>query len=194
MEAAIRWSPLSTPDRGRFLLADVAGNALTLYEVQSLNTHGIQYKPLARREKVNNFTAFDWSRTDDSFVALGLSSGNAELYKFDDTSTSDPVAIYNIKTQRKCNTIAFNTQNLLAVGLDRVRHDNCLTVYDIEANDAYSRLCVSEAVTSVRFFPSHPQHMLAAVSRQTIRLYDLRGRISLCSVDKISVVEVWLKV
>jgi WD40 repeat protein len=176
MEAAIRWSPLSTPDRARFLLADVAGNALTIYQVQSLNRHGIQYNPVARRDKVNNFTAFDWSRTDDSLVALGLSSGNAELHRFDDTASSDPVARFNIKTQRRCNTIAFNTQNLLAVGLDRVRHDNCLTVYDMVSSDAYSRLCVSEAVTSLRFFSSHPQHMLAAVSRQTIRLYDLRGR------------------
>ncbi|KAG9522118.1 WD40 repeat-like protein, partial [Aureobasidium melanogenum] len=174
MEAAIRWSPRSTPDEARFLLADVAGNALTLYQTQSLNRHGIQYKPIARREKVNNFTAFDWSRTDDSLVALGLSSGNAELYRFDDSASSDPVALFNIKTQRRCNTIAFNTQNLLAVGLDRVRHDNCLTVYDIQSNEAYSRLCVSEAVTSLRFFPNHPQQMLAAVSRQTIRLYDLR--------------------
>ncbi|KAH0367643.1 WD40 repeat-like protein, partial [Aureobasidium melanogenum] len=174
MEAAIRWSPLSTPDEARFLLADVAGNALTLYQTQSLNRNGIQYKPIARREKVNNFTAFDWSRTDDSLVALGLSSGNAELYRFDDSASSDPVALFNIKTQRRCNTIAFNTQNLLAVGLDRVRHDNCLTVYDIQSNEAYSRLCVSEAVTSLRFFPNHPQQMLAAVSRQTIRLYDLR--------------------
>ncbi|KAI5254357.1 WD40 repeat-like protein [Aureobasidium subglaciale] len=174
MEAAIRWSPLSTPDQARFLLADVAGNALTLYETRFLNRQGIQYKPIARREKVNNFTAFDWSRTDDSLVALGLSSGNAELYRFDDSASSDPVALFNIKTQRRCNTIAFNTQNLLAVGLDRVRHDNCLTVYDIESNEAYSRLCVSEAVTSIRFFPHHPQQMLAAVSRQTIRLYDLR--------------------
>lgn len=181
MEAAIRWSPLSTPDRVRFLLADVAGNALTLYEAGSLNRHGIQYKPIARREKVNNFTAFDWSKTDDSLVALGLSSGNAELYRFDGSDSSDPVALFNIKTQRRCNTIAFNTQNLLAVGLDRVRHDNCLTVYDIESNDAYSRLCVSEAVTSLRFFPNHPQQMLAAVSRQTIRLYDLRGRLKYSS-------------
>ncbi|KEQ64757.1 WD40 repeat-like protein [Aureobasidium melanogenum CBS 110374] len=174
MEAAIRWSPLSTPDEARFLLADVAGNALTLYQTQSLKRHGVQYKPIARREKVNNFTAFDWSRTDDSLVALGLSSGNAELYRFDDSASSDPVALFNIKTQRRCNTIAFNTQNLLAVGLDRVRHDNCLTVYDIQSKEAYSRLCVSEAVTSLRFFPNHPQQMLAAVSRQTIRLYDLR--------------------
>lgn len=177
MEAAIRWSPLSTPDDSRFLLADVAGNALTLYQSQSLNRNDFQYKPVARREKVNNFTAFDWSRTDDSLVALGLSSGNAELHRFDHSASSDPVALFNIKTQRRCNTIAFNTQNLLAVGLDRVRHDNCLTVYDIESNEAYSRLCVSEAVTSLRFFPNHPQQMLAAVSRQTIRLYDLRGKL-----------------
>ncbi|GAB7353095.1 hypothetical protein MBLNU459_g3638t1 [Dothideomycetes sp. NU459] len=175
MEAAIRWSPLSTDDQKRFLLVDVAGNALTLYGAARLKQHDFQYSPIARRDRVPNFTAFDWSKSDDSLVALGLSSGNASLVRID-SGTSQYVALqsFPIKTQRKCNTIAFNTQNLLATGLDRVRHDHCLTVYDINDAETHSRLCVSEAVTSIRFFPSQPQELLAAVSRQTIRLYDLR--------------------
>lgn len=176
MEAAIRWSPLSTDDHKRFLLVDVAGNSLTLHGVDSLKKGDFQYTPIARRDKVPNFTAFDWSKSDDSLVALGLSSGDASLVRIDSGSSQyTALQSFPIKTQRKCNTIAFNSENLLATGLDRVRHDHCLTVYDVNDAEIYSRLCVSEAVTSIRFFPSQPQELLAAVSRQTIRLYDLRG-------------------
>ena len=176
MEAAVRWSPLSTHDRSRFLLADVAGNALTLYQVESQKKCQIQYKQVAHREKVPNFTAFDWSRSDDTLVALGLSSGEASLIKIEpDRAPAEPLRSFTIKTQRKCNTITFGSNNLLAIGLDRVRHDHCLNVYDLNTNEAHSKLCVSEAVTSVRFFPTQPHELLAAVSRTTIRLYDLRG-------------------
>jgi len=176
METALRWSPLSSPDKGRFLLADAAGNSLTLYQVDSGKKRLLKYSPVARRKDVPNFTAFDWSKSDDSLVALGLSSGEASLIKFDPHRPQrDPLRNFTIKTQRKCNTITFNSDNLLAVGLDRVRHDHCLTVYDVNASDPHSRLCISEAVTSLRFFPTHPNHLLAAVSRTTIRLYDLRS-------------------
>lgn len=182
MEAAVRWSPLSTDDYKRFLLVDVAGNSLTLYQVDQLKKHNVQYRPVAHREKVPNFTAFDLSRSDDTLVALGLSSGEASVVKIESgRPQTDPLCNFTIKTQRKCNTIAFSPNNLLAVGLDRVRHDNCLTVYDINAKDPakdpISRLCVSEAVTSVRFFPTQPHELLAAVARTTIRLYDLRGKL-----------------
>lgn len=176
MEAAIRWSPLSTHDSKRFLLADVAGNSLTLCQVESLGKSNLQYKPVAHRDKVPDFTAFDWSRSDDTLVALGLSSGEASLVKIEPGQPqTDPVRKFTIKTQRKCNTITFSPDNLLAVGLDRVRHDHCLAVYDLNVKEPHSKLCVSEAVTSVRFFPTRPNELLAAVNRNTIRLYDLRG-------------------
>lgn len=179
MEAAVRWSPLSTDDYKRFLLVDVAGNSLTLYRADSLNKAHVQYHPVAHREKVPNFTAFDWSRTDDSLVALGLSSGEASLVKIEPgRPQTEPLRNFSIKTQRKCNTITFSADNLLAVGLDRVRHDHCLTVYDINAKEPQSKLCVSEAVTSVRFFPHQRHELLAAVNRMTIRLYDLRESAS----------------
>lgn len=177
MEAAIRWSPLSTDQNRRFLLADVAGNSLTLYQANSLTKHHVSYKKVAHRDKVANFSAFDWSRTDDSLIALGLSSGEALLLKIEPGRPPvDPLRNFPIKTQRKCNTITFNSENLLAIGLDRVRHDHCLNVYDPNSKEPHSKLCVSEAVTSVRFFPTHPRELLAAVSRTTIRLYDLRGK------------------
>lgn len=179
MEAAVRWSPLSTDDSRRFLLTDVAGNTLTLYQVDSLGKGPIEYTPVAHRDKVPNFTAFDWSRADDTLVALGLSSGEATVVKIEaGQPQSDPLRKFTIKTQRKCNTITFSPENLLAVGLDRVRHDHCLTIYDINKKEPHTKLCVSEAVTSVKFFPNRPNELLAAVNRNTIRLYDLRDSAS----------------
>lgn len=176
MEAAVRWSPRSTEDYKRFLLVDVAGNSLTLYRVDALNKQNIQYSPVAHRDKVPNFTAFDWAKTDDSLVALGLSSGEASLIKIEaGVPQAEPLRNFTIKTQRKCNTITFSSNNLLAIGLDKVRHDNCLTIYDINAKDPVSKLCVAELVSSVRFFPTHPHELLAGVAKATIRLYDLRG-------------------
>lgn len=184
MEAAIRWSPLPAHDQKRFLLVDVAGNSLTLHQVESRKKNDFRYTPIARRDKVPNFTAFDWSKSDDTLVTLGLSSGDAALVRIDSgNSQYTALRTFSIKTQRKCNTIAFNSQNQLATGLDRVRHDHCLTVYDVESGETQNRLCVSEAVTSIRFFRSQPEELLAAVSRQTIRLYDLRGMSSiLCAL------------
>ncbi|KAL1297098.1 hypothetical protein AAFC00_004681 [Neodothiora populina] len=178
MEAAIRWSPLSTDDSSRFLLADVAGNALTLCQIDALKKGQLRYTPLAHRDRLPNFTAFDWSKTDDSLVALGLSSGEASVLKiYPEQPNAESARKFEIKTQRKCNTITFSSDNWLAVGLDRVRNDHCLAVYDLNNKDRtepLSKLCLSEAVTSVRFFPSHPLELLAAVNRSTIRLYDLR--------------------
>lgn len=175
MEAAVRWSPLSNHGYQRFLLADVTGNSLTLFRADSLTAHNLHYTPIAQRTNLQNFTAFDWSRTDPSLVALAFSTGEASVVSIDpEHAQDDALHNFTIKTQRKCNTITFSPNNLLAIGLDRVRHDHCLTVYDLNAKEPHTKLCVSEAVTSVKFFPTHPLELLAAVSRQTIRLYDLR--------------------
>lgn len=170
MEAAIRWSQ----ETSSYLLVDVAGNNIAVHECGS--TKPIRSNVVARYDRVPNFTAFDWSRSDRSLIALGLSSGDASLVKVKpETKTIEPQVIFPIKTQRKCNSITFNPENLLAVGLDRVRNDHCLNVYDVHGSkEPHSRLCTGEAVSSVRFFPQHPQELVAAVARSTLRLYDLR--------------------
>lgn len=176
MEAAIRWARGPTPDTDHFLLVDVAGNCITLNEAQKNGSHTVQSKVVARYDKVPNFTAFDWSKADSSLVALGLSSGDASLVRISSGMRDiEPLRVFPIKTQRKCNSITFNLEGLVATGLDRVRNDHCLTVYDVnEGKEPRSRLCTGEAVSSVRFFPNQPQELVAAVARTTIRLYDLR--------------------
>lgn len=176
MEAAIRWSAGTGDESSKYLLVDVAGNKITLNEARSLSKGQLQSKTIAQYDKVPDFSAFDWSKFDDSLIALGLSSGEASLVKIEQGHrNTHQLRLFPIKTQRKCNSITFNLVNLLAVGLDRVRNDHSLTVYDVESGkEPHSRLCTGEAVTSVRFFPNAPHEIVAAVARSTLRLYDLR--------------------
>ncbi|OMP86956.1 WD repeat-containing protein [Diplodia seriata] len=181
MEAAIRWSPHAHQQSPHFIIVDVAGNRLRLCEVDNVDKNTVRWKQLAARDKLPNFTAFDWSRTHEHFVAIGSASGEASLLEIDaGRPNSDFTHSFPIKHQRKCNSIAFSTSNLLATGLDRVRNDFCMNIYDLNVGsytaqqEPYKKLASSEAITSIKFFPGHPQTLVAGVSRQCIRIYDLR--------------------
>ncbi|KAK3701482.1 hypothetical protein LTR37_015456 [Vermiconidia calcicola] len=187
MEAAVRWSPHSTGDRKRFLIVDVADPSLTLNEVDSLSKKDISYHPVSRSGRVNNFGAFDWSRTNETIIALGLVSGSANLIRLrQDGQPADTLTQFRIKQQRKCNSIAFSTEDWLAVAVDKTRSDICLFIYDAKREHGSSnspsepvrRLCAAEVVSSVKFFPSQPMEIVASTQRQFIRLYDLRDGYS----------------
>ncbi|KAH7047338.1 hypothetical protein B0J12DRAFT_118617 [Macrophomina phaseolina] len=181
MEAAIRWSPHSHQQSPHFIVVDVAGNRLRLCEIEHVDKTAVRWRQLAARDKLPNFTAFDWSKTHEHFVAIGSASGEASLLEIDaGRPNSDFTHSFPIKHQRKCNSIAFSSSNLLATGLDRVRNDFCMNIYDLNVGsftsqqEPYKKLASSEAITSIKFFPGHPQTLVAGVSRQCIRIYDLR--------------------
>lgn len=191
MEVALRWwCGHSFDDRKRFLVVDVANPSLTLNEVDSfpkLREKQLSYHTIARCSKLPSFTAFDWSKTNESIVALGLGNGNANLVKFGQANDAKPnsevVAAFKIKQQRKCNSVAFNTQDWLALAVDKTRSDVCLFVFDTnrtgEASaDPVRKLCAAELVSSVRFFPGRPQEIVAGVQRAFVRIYDLRDGFS----------------
>ncbi|KAK8221388.1 WD40-repeat-containing domain protein [Phyllosticta capitalensis] len=194
MEAAIRWSPHATQDSPQFVIVDVAGNRLRLCHLDSIDPDGhVNWTQVAQRDKLPNFTAFDWSKTDSRRVAIGSASGEASVIDIDagrpDSNYNFLVCSFPIKHQRKCNSIAFSSSNLLATGLDRVRNDFCMNIYDLNApgtsgnQDPYKKLASSEAITSIKFFPTHPQTLVAGVSRQCIRLYDLRDSSPISSAQ-----------
>lgn len=185
MEAAIRWSPHSAQHDPRFLIIDVASNRLRLCRIDSFDKNRANYSQLCVRDKLPNYTAFDWSKKDSSLVGIGSASGEAVLVQLDpDKSDSDFLHAFPIKHQRKCNTIAFSTKNLLATGLDRVRNDVCLNIYDLNdsrftsKDEPFKKLASSEAISSIKFFSGQPDTLVAGVSRQYVRIYDLRGGFS----------------
>lgn len=75
----------------------------------------------------------------DDLVALGLSSGKVELMRLEGTKSarsqawSKPMVSLSVKNSRACNALAFCAvdPNYLAVGMDKVRGDFSLVVWDI---------------------------------------------------------------
>lgn len=124
-------------------------------------------------------------------MAVGTSSGVVNLLRVDDDSNA--YMELNLRVNRLCHAVAFNTGSLLAVGLERVRNDQCLHIWDvsraspIDANipgfamdnssilEPVHRLEPSVAVSSVKFFEDSPQTLAAGIKNQGIRIYDLRG-------------------
>lgn len=182
MDAAIRWSPHATQHNPRFLIIDVAGNRLRLCQIEKWDKRKVQYKQLCLRDKLPNYTAFDWSKRDEDVVAIGSASGEAIMVRLDpNRPQTEYMYTFPIRHQRKCNSIAFSTTNFVATGLDRVRNDVCLNIYDLNHPDLgpntepYRKLASSEAISSIKFFSGQPNTLVAGVSRQYIRIYDLRG-------------------
>lgn len=182
MEAAVRWSPHSTSGRERFLLVDVIDQSLTLNHVHTRSRTHVDYTTVAKYGRLPNFSAFDWHKSDESIVALGLVSGSACLVRLREDGHPSETTFFRLKQQRKCNSVALSTRDLLAVALDKTRSDNCLNIFD--ANGDYQgnqepvrKLCPAEVVSSVRFFPGQPQELVVAAQRAYIRLYDLRGAL-----------------
>ncbi|KAK2776308.1 hypothetical protein FQN52_003499 [Onygenales sp. PD_12] len=188
METAIRWSPTSNADEQRFLYVDVAGRSFKLCRVTSGDSLGLNYDVISSHSRVPAFRAFDWSPVDESLVAIGQSSGEAAILRMDDES-QNPV-VFPIRNQRYCNAVAFSTQGLLAAGLDKVRNDFCLNIWDVErrlsvtsnrgfgsdrqAVEPLRKLASSEPITSIKFFKDQPDTLVTGVKGQFVRIYDLR--------------------
>jgi hypothetical protein len=190
MEAAIRWSPHSTHHNPRFLIIDVAVNRLRLCQVNRVEkNNSVKYSQLCVRDKLPNYTAFDWSKNYEHIVAIGSASGEATIVQLDaDKPQVEFIHSFPIKHQRKCNSIAFSSKNFLATGLDRVRNDVCLNIYDLNtpnltsSSEPYKKLASSEAISSIKFFNNQPDTLVAGVARQCIRIYDLRGMVHIMHI------------
>ena len=186
METAIRWSPSSTTSDQRFLIADVNGRAFKHCKVENYHGKNFQYEIIATHRAVPAFRAFDWSPQDEAIVAVGQWSGEATVLRIDDQSQSLSLPI---KHQRLCNAVTFSRTGLLATGLERVRNDFCLNVWDINqrpltksstpstsrlAVDPVRKLASSEAITSIKFFPSQPDVLVCGIKGAAVRIYDTR--------------------
>ncbi|KAL9638902.1 MAG: hypothetical protein Q9204_001318 [Flavoplaca sp. TL-2023a] len=191
METAIRWSPSSDIQEQRFLLIDVTGRSFSHCLVKSYDGKDLTYETLCAQRRAPPFRAFDWSPHDESIVAVGDTSGSATVISLDDLQLS-PTTL-SVRQQRPCNAVAFSRTGLLATGLERVRNDFCLNIWDISRRplentsttsslgksslEPTRKLASSEAITSIRFFLGQPNTFAAGVKGACIRLYDLRDNV-----------------
>ncbi|KAL4906606.1 hypothetical protein BDW74DRAFT_135640 [Aspergillus multicolor] len=184
MDRAIRWSPSSTPAEQRFLSVDVTGKVFRLCKVTSFSGETLSHSILSTHTRVPAFRAFDWSPVDESLVAVGQSSGDATILRMREGDDSQESFSFPVRHQRYCNAIAFSTHGLLAAGLDRVRNDFCLNVWDVNQRlamrgakghvEPLRKLASSEPITSVKFFRDQPDTLVTGVKGQFVRIYDLR--------------------
>ncbi|RWA12157.1 hypothetical protein EKO27_g2955 [Xylaria grammica] len=134
---------------------------------------------------------YDWSPGYPGLVAIGTASGTINILNVNDSTNH--YLEQRLKFTRFCQAIAFNTSTLLAVGLERVRNDQCLQIWDISRltdikpnnaswpsldgsilGDAVHRYEPATTVSSTKFFEDSPQTLVVGIKNQGIRIYDLR--------------------
>ncbi|EPS30286.1 hypothetical protein PDE_05237 [Penicillium oxalicum 114-2] len=185
MESAIRWSPNSNDLEQRFLSVDVSGRAFRLCKVTGNVTPNkpIQHEVINTLDDIPTFRAFDWSSSNESLIAVGQSSGGATILRLD-ASVKEAVS-FPVRNQRYCNAVALSTHGLVASGLDRIRNDFCLNIWDVNQRlgpaggskgfpEPLRKLASSEPITSIKFFRDQPDTLVAGVKGQFLRIYDLR--------------------
>ncbi|KAL9603269.1 MAG: hypothetical protein Q9219_001290 [cf. Caloplaca sp. 3 TL-2023] len=197
METAIRWSPSSTINEQRFLLVDVPGRSFRHCIVEKYDGKDLSYRTLSVNRNVPVFRAFDWSPHNESIAAVGEWSGSATVLMLDHEQPS-PLSL-PIKSQRPVNAVTFAKTGLLAVGLERVRNDFSLNLWDVDHRlpvntatiaspgkstfDPVRKLASSEGITSIKFFHAQPDTLVAGVKGACIRLYDLREHVGTPSIQ-----------
>ena len=187
METAIRWSGSSALPEQRFLLVDVNGRSFQRCKIINYDGTKLQHEVLSTYSKVPAFRAFDWAPHDENLAAVGQWSGEVTILRIDGSvaNTSLPA-----KHQRLCNTVAFSRTGLLAAGLERVRNDFSLNIWDINQRlpavlspggrpsrgyvEPYRKFASSEAISSIKFYSSQPEVLVAGIKGRGIRIYDLR--------------------
>jgi WD repeat-containing protein mio len=189
-EGIIRWSP--SPTRDEFMTISLSYRVVQLYAATGHAKRGqFDYQKLSKHNEFSHLNTYDWSPVTRGLVAIGTSHGDVQLLRVDDDSNAS--ITLPLKLQRSCQTVAFNTTGLLAVGLDRVRNDSCLQIWDVNQRlvdwdpkksgwsvpnlipEPKKKLEASVSVTSVRFFEDQPQTLVAGIKNQSVRIHDLRG-------------------
>ncbi|KAK6707384.1 hypothetical protein SNK04_008372 [Fusarium graminearum] len=207
----VKWS--SNPSHDNFIHINLQHRVVQVYEPTGHARAGrFDYQKLSRHDDFPPLTTYDWSPTNPGLLAVGTGSGIVNLLKIDDGSNA--YVELGLKMSRTCQAVAFNTTGLLAVGLDRVRMDQCLHIWDvsrlssIDKNtkgfpsdasniaDPKTRLEPSVSVSSIKFFEDSPQTLVVGIKAQGLRIHDLRGKhrnepVILCKLTLIFLARSW---
>ena len=187
MQTAVRWSESSTLSEQRFLVVDVNGRSFKRCKISNYDGTRLQHQALSTYSKVPPFRAFDWAPHDERLAAVGQWSGEVTVLRIDDSTANIPLPA---KNQRLCNTVAISRTALLAAGLERVRNDFSLNIWDVNQRlpavtspggrsskgfvEPYRKFASSEAIASIKFYAAQPEVLVAGSKGRGVRIYDLR--------------------
>ncbi|KAK6210413.1 WD repeat domain-containing protein [Colletotrichum tabaci] len=185
----IKWSQI--PGHDSFIHINLQHRVVQVYEPNGLAQRSrFDYKRLSKHDDFPTLTTYDWSPTVPGLLAVGTQTGVVNLLRMDDNSNA--YIELNLKMTRTCQAVAFSTEGLLAVGLDRVRMDQCLHIWDVNRlstmnktakgfpkdlhafTDPAYRLEPSVSVSSVKFFEDSPKTLVVGIKAQGLRIHDLR--------------------
>lgn len=186
----VKWS--ANPSYDSFIHINLQHRVVQVYEPTGHARSGcFNYKKLNRHDDFPLLTTYDWSPINPGLLAVGTGTGVVNLLRIDDGSNA--FTELGLKMSRTCQAVTFNTTGLLAVGLDRVRMDQCLHIWDVNRlssldkhskgfrldagsiTDPAFRLEPSVSVSSIKFFEDSPQTLVVGIKAQGLRLHDLRG-------------------
>lgn len=186
----VKWSSHTTVDS--FIHINLQHRVVQLYEPTGHACRGrFDYTKLSRHEDFPPLTTYEWSQANPDLLAVGTGSGIVNLLRIDDGSNA--YLELGLKMARTCQAVSFNSTGLLAVGLDRVRADSSLHVWDLSTLSSLDksttglpknaagtaepkyRLEPSVSVSSIKFFEDSPQTLVAGIKAQGLRIHDLRG-------------------
>ncbi|KAI3343500.1 hypothetical protein F4824DRAFT_10603 [Ustulina deusta] len=185
----IKWSP--NPKDDNFLHVNLQHRVVQLFKPTGHARRGkFDYERVAKLDDIPPLSTYDWSPRYPGLVAIGTASGTISILNLNDNTNH--YLEQRLKFTRFCQAIAFNTGTLLAVGLERVRNDQCLQVWDVNRladikpntswpsldgsvlGDSVYRYEPATTVSSTKFFEDSPKTLVVGIKNQGIRIYDLR--------------------
>ncbi|KAF3931037.1 hypothetical protein ABW20_dc0103840 [Dactylellina cionopaga] len=198
----IRWSPHSDTHGQQFMTISAKETHVSLYDVKGFNNkkpESISSELLFKKEKIPHIKCFDWSPLEPDLVAVGKSGGEALILRMKSGDNEDNSISLPVKHQRGCNSVAFSRAGVLAIGLDKVRNDFCLNIWDVNSQwlassssstvpstpssvrggsvptrQPQKQLAPSEMISAIQFFIDQPHVLLAGVGQRFLRAFDLR--------------------
>ncbi|KAH7928941.1 hypothetical protein BV22DRAFT_1030156 [Leucogyrophana mollusca] len=135
-EKRLLWHPCRN---NKFVVG--GGSQMSLYEWVPEHT---EIRHVTSQHDLQFMKCFAWSpdASFDDLVAIGLANGRVDLMRLEATKSarnnvlsSGPVVSLPVRNSRSCNALAFCNvdPNYLAVGLDKVRGDSSLVIWDIHS-------------------------------------------------------------
>ncbi|KIK67254.1 hypothetical protein GYMLUDRAFT_37335 [Collybiopsis luxurians FD-317 M1] len=146
-EKRVLWHPRQS---NKFVVG--GGSQITLYEISDQHP---EIRHVASQQDLQFMKCFAWSPAllPSDIFAVGHTSGRVDLlrleasrYSHEDSVLSNgPILSLPVRNQRSCNALEFcpSDSNYLAVGLDKVRGDSSLLIFDVQEEMSVFRASVS---------------------------------------------------
>ncbi|EIW63592.1 uncharacterized protein TRAVEDRAFT_43879 [Trametes versicolor FP-101664 SS1] len=146
------WHP-----RGQNKFVVGGSTQITLYEWLPQSS---QIKQVASQLELNTMKCFAWSPDPvlDDLVAVGFGNGRVDLLRLEASKharsgvlSHGPAVSLPARNTRACNALAFSSEDpsYLAVGLDKVRNDPSLLIWDIQSASPMLSINTASPVESI---------------------------------------------